>query len=108
MHPVPPSPRLLPLIRMPAPISLQISALTFLKILYLHGAFNHNATPVAEAAWDALRPLTALRFLAISGNCLPTLPPAVAQMSHLLVSGYVCEGAAGVGGGSEGMRICAA
>lgn len=86
-----------PLIGMSAPLSLQISALTRLKILYLHGAFNHSAAPVAEAAWEALRPLTALRFLAISGNCLPTLPPAVAQMSHLLVSSFICEVAAGVG-----------
>ncbi|PRW33171.1 small GTP-binding [Chlorella sorokiniana] len=60
-----------------------VSALTRLKILYLHNAFSPNYMP-PEAAWDALRPLTALRFLAVSGNSLPALPPAVVQMSHLL------------------------
>lgn len=69
--------------------SLQLSGLTRLKVLYLHGAFCRTlepGAPVAEAAWDALRPLTALRFLAISSNSLPALPPAVAQMAHLHVS----------------------
>lgn len=68
---------------------LQLSGLTRLKVLYLHGAFRRTLEPgaaVAEAAWDALRPLTALRFLAISSNSLPALPPAVAQMAHLHVS----------------------
>ena len=64
---------------------LQVSVLTNLKILYLHGAFSSRAAASEMADWDALRPLTSLRFLAISGNRLPALPPAVAQMTHLHV-----------------------
>ncbi|KAI7841155.1 hypothetical protein COHA_005121 [Chlorella ohadii] len=60
-----------------------VSVLTNLKILYLHGAFSSRAAASEMADWDALRPLTSLRFLAISGNRLPALPPAVAQMTHL-------------------------
>ena len=65
---------------------LQLSALTRLRILYLHGIATSDAVP-PEPSWDTLRPLTALRFLAISGNSLPQLPAAVAAMTHLRVGG---------------------
>ena len=58
----------------------QLSALTNLRVLYLH-----NALDVAPADWEALRPLARLAFLSISGNRLHELPPAVAAMPQLQV-----------------------
>jgi hypothetical protein len=66
-----------------------VSALTGLRILYLHNAFNRNAA-VPPGAWDALRPLTRLAFLSLSGNGLQAVPPAVAAMSWLQVRNGPC------------------
>jgi hypothetical protein len=67
----------------------QLSALTNLRVLYLHNAFVHapdqEPLDVAPADWEALRPLARLAFLSMSGNFLHTLPPAVAAMSQLQV-----------------------
>ena len=66
---------------------LQISALTRLKVLYLHNAW-HRSAGLLPSDWDALRPLaTSLRFLSISGNRLEAVPPAVLGMPRLLVRG---------------------
>jgi hypothetical protein len=67
----------------------QLSALTNLRVLYLHNAFVHapGQAPldVAPTDWEALRPLARLAFLSISGNRLHELPPAVAAMPQLQV-----------------------
>lgn len=65
--------------------SLQVSALTNLRILYLHKTLGLWAEVPADA-WEALRPLSALLFLSISGNSLYELPPVVAGMTQLRVS----------------------
>lgn len=64
---------------------LQVSQLTALRILYLHRCFADPDTRVETRDWEALRPLTSLAFLSISGNKLAQLPPVVAGMSHLQV-----------------------
>ncbi len=64
-----------------------MSALTRLKVLYLHNAW-HRSAALAPSDWDALQPLAAsLRFLSISGNRLEAVPPAVLGMQRLLVRG---------------------
>lgn len=73
----------------PSPCPLQVSALTNLRVLYLHNAF-HRTARLAPADWDALRPLCRLAFLSISGNRLHQLPPAVACMRRLQVRGCGC------------------
>lgn len=60
----------------------QVSALTGLRLLYLHNAFNRNVR-VPLAAWSALAPLRRLVFLSISGNQLQQLPPCVAGLTQL-------------------------
>ncbi|EFN58645.1 hypothetical protein CHLNCDRAFT_140893 [Chlorella variabilis] len=60
----------------------QLSALTRLRILYLHNAFNRHVR-IQPGDWQALAPLTRLAFLSISGNRLAALPPCVAAMSQL-------------------------
>ena len=52
--------------------------------------------PPPPEAWDPLRACTALAFLSISGNGLPELPPAVADMAHLQV-GSTCWARCGQG-----------
>ncbi|PRW39121.1 adenylate cyclase [Chlorella sorokiniana] len=62
----------------------QVSALTRLKVLYLHNAW-HRSAALIPSDWDALQPLaTSLRFLSISGNRLEALPFAVLGMPRLL------------------------
>lgn len=64
------------------PYAAQVSALTGLRLLYLHNAFNRNVR-VPLAAWSALAPLRRLVFLSISGNQLQQLPPCVAGLTQL-------------------------
>ncbi len=86
---------------------LQLSALTNLAILYLHGAFSSPAE-ARLADWDALRLLTSLRFLAISGNRLPALPRAVAQMTQLHVGCVLTCIAYGMDGCDARNSVCSA
>lgn len=71
---------------------LQLSALRQLRILYLHG-IAYGEEPMAPQDFEPLRACTALAFLSISRNLLRELPPAVADMPHLQVSGscLVCR-----------------
>lgn len=64
----------------------QVSALTNLRVLYLHDTFHRRAA-VAPGDWDALRQLRRLSFLSVSCNRLAHLPPPVLEMTHLRVSG---------------------
>ena len=67
----------------------QLSALTNLRVLYLHSAFvrtpGQEPLDGASADWEALRPLARLSFLSISANQCRKLPSAVAAMPQLQV-----------------------
>ncbi|KAL4447295.1 hypothetical protein ABPG77_007328 [Micractinium sp. CCAP 211/92] len=60
----------------------QISALSRLKILYLHNTFA-DAADLAPADWASLRALRGLVFLSISGNSLHHVPTVVLNMTQL-------------------------
>ncbi|EFN58226.1 hypothetical protein CHLNCDRAFT_142110 [Chlorella variabilis] len=60
-----------------------LSALTNLRVCYLHGVLDEGASGEQLASWQALGPLRRLQFLSISRNALQSLPPAVAALPGL-------------------------
>ncbi|KAL4443597.1 hypothetical protein ABPG75_011334 [Micractinium tetrahymenae] len=60
----------------------QISALSSLRILYLHNTFA-DAADLAPVDWEPLRALRHLVFLSISGNSLHHVPTVVLGLTQL-------------------------